>query len=367
MTRAAWSRVVGCGLIGLAAGSVGFVWDRSAAGLAVGLGIAAGLMVEAVWLAAGLTKALRAGPICPVGARPADGEVHVWTMAGVATADPIAATPWKRWRGIHAGATPSLLDWAGNRPLLGRIALISVFVGRNGRSWTDPEIRAAHESLSSVGRWIEREAIRWAAPVNIGLADTFFQLDDTDPGAVEIEFVPEGDDFGPLEAHATTRSVAGASRGAAALGFRDIADLMGRINPLVAADAHVWLWHLKERGRSHAVPVGDRVVAGVGLAICFARESSFRELLTGPARVDPVTVAHELMHLFGALDKYGVALDRFAADQVSHRDIMRLDESRLDRLRVGRLTAREIGWLVRNEKTRTRSVSGGGFVDERDG
>ncbi len=74
------------------------------------------------------------------------------------------------------------------------------------------------------------------------------------------------------------------------------------------------------------------MVAGVGLAICYAREASFPEPLAGPGRVDPTTVAHELLHLFGATDKYGVPLDNFPPGSVPRRDIMRLDEDRLDRL-----------------------------------
>ena len=55
-------------------------------------------------------------------------------------------------------------------------------------------------------------------------------------------------------------------------------------------------------------------------------------------------IAHEVLHLFGASDKYGVPLDSFRSGQVTHRDIMRMDARRLERLRVDPLTASEVGW-----------------------
>ena len=62
------------------------------------------------------------------------------------------------------------------------------------------------------------------------------------------------------------------------------------------------------------------------------------------ARTDPVTVVHELLHLFGATDKYGQALRSFVPGSVTSRDVMRLNEERLSRLRVDALTAFEVGW-----------------------
>jgi len=87
-------------------------------------------------------------------------------------------------------------------------------------------------------------------------------------------------------------------------------------------------------------------VAGVSLAVCYARDENFPEPLDGPPFTDPVTIVHEVLHLFGASDKYGVPLRSFAPKSVTNREVMRLDENSLIRLRIDPLTAREIGWLV---------------------
>jgi len=333
-------------------------WSHSAFGLAVLLGMVGGLLVEATMLVFEQIDNSGRNGARLVQARPADGVVETLAMAGVSGADPPLLRSWKRFERIEpdSSAEGHAESWTcGNPALLGQVALISVFVGRDGHPWSDREIVDAHESLRSVGRWVEREAIAWSSPVNVGLADTYFRVDDDHDEAVELAFMPEGHDIGPMQADSTTKSMAGASRAAALLGFADVADLVSRINSRVPADAHVWLFHLRSRGRSHAIPAGDRVVQGVGLAICFARESSFPEPLIGVARVDPTTVAHELMHLFGASDKYGVDLADFPPKSVGRRDVMRLDETRLDRLKVGKLTAFEVGWRVEDADTKEGS------------
>ena len=88
----------------------------------------------------------------------------------------------------------------------------------------------------------------------------------------------------------------------------------------------------------------NRRFPGVGLGVCFSREASFPEPLQGPGRVDPTTVAHELLHLFGATDKYGQPLRSFPPGSVSSRDIMRLNHDQLTRMTIDSLTASEVGW-----------------------
>ena len=368
-------RAIGWMLVGVGSLVVGLrlrgmdTWADSAVGLAILAGLLAGLVLEMGLLGVG-RRGESVSPWMPsIATRPADGVVEVWPMAGVASVGPLDSTPWRRFVAIEPDGSIGPLP-SSAVPLLGEVALVSVFVGRDGHSWTDREIIEAHKSLESVGRWLEREATERAAPVNIGLADTFFQVDDGHDEPVVVDFVPEGRDVGPMEADSMAKSMIGASRVAALLGFADVADLLAWINPRVPADAHAWLFHYKRRGRSHAIPASDRLVAGVGVAIGFARESSFPEPLIGPGRVDPTTVAHELLHLFGASDKYGVPLTDFPTHSVSRRDIMRLDETRLDRLRIGSLTAAEIGWPARpdqapdsipNKKPTPRSSRGVGW------
>ncbi|MHC5541100.1 hypothetical protein ACYOEI_23000, partial [Singulisphaera rosea] len=119
------------------------------------------------------------------------------------------------------------------------------------------------------------------------------------------------------------------------------------------ADVHVWLLHPRRAGRSLAIPLDRTELRGVSLAVCYAREANFPEPLVGFPFTDPVTIVHELMHLFGASDKYGVPLGSYPAKSVSSRDIMRLSESTLSRLRVDPRTAWEVGWIHSNRRHAT--------------
>jgi hypothetical protein len=281
--------------------------------------------------------------------RPADGMVGITPMSGV-QGEPNPVDPrFQRFVTREPGGTQTraIGDAAGTGappPLLGRIVLISVFLGRDGRSWSDTEIAQAHAALLRAGAWLEREAIRWSAPVNLDLAGTYFVADDHASQDVEIAFSPLGEIMQPFETHAVTKALTSASRAAASLGFADAVALIADVNPRVAADARVWLLHPRQAGHSLAVPRDETELAGVSLAVCYAREANFPEPLDRPPFTDPVTIVHELLHLFGARDKYGVSLRSFPPRSVTSREIMRLDESSLARSRIDPLTTREIGW-----------------------
>ena len=172
-----------------------------------------------------------------------------------------------------------------------------------------------------------------------------------DPGEVTVSFAPEEDGVGPLEDGATTKALVRLSRAAAAMGFRDAVHLFDEVDGRVGADSTAWLLHPRRAGRSFAVPRDESGLDGVGVAVCYPREASFPEKLTGTARVDPVTVVHELLHLFGAADKYGQPLSAFAPRTVTAREVMRLSHTRLTRLRIDAATAREIGWNTSGYRT----------------
>jgi hypothetical protein len=283
--------------------------------------------------------------------QPADGDVGIVPMAAV-QGEPNPRDPEFR---RFVGRAPDPVDDGPARleprpdgrrapPLLGRVVLISIFLGRDGKPWSDAEIAEAHDALRRAGRWIEREAINWEARVNVDLADTYFVAEDDTPDYVEVNFVPQGGELHPQEARASLKALTSATRAAVQLGFHDAADLVARINPRVEANVRVWLLHPRQAGCSLAVPLDATELAGVSLAVCYAREANFPEPLTRAPRPDPVTFVHEALHLFGAEDKYGFPLRSFPPSSVTTRDIMRLNEMPLNRYRIDPLTASEIGW-----------------------
>jgi len=241
-----------------------------------------------------------------------------------------------RNRGRSTGKVP---------PLLGRVAFASLFLGQEGKGWKDDEIARTLSALIRTGEWIETEAKRLGAAVNIEVADVYFKA--VDPKAeeqVSLGIVSEEFQEELMDSDAEVRLVASASRAAAVLGFHDIGDLARQIADRLQADAVVWFIHPRSVGRSFVVPERDTGMQGINLAICYAREDDLPGPLVGSPFPDPVTFAHEALHLFGASDKYGISLSRFSKGSVTQRDIMRLDQERLPGLRIDPATASEIGW-----------------------
>jgi hypothetical protein len=294
------------------------------------------------------TRPLR-GRVAPTNARPADGVVELVPMEG-AIAEENSVDPRIR-RFLALG--PSIEGGESRIPgrtsaLLGRISILSLFVGFDGRGWTDQEVVKTYRSLKRAGEWLEREANRWGAPVNVQLVEPYLWVDEAkDEGPIAIAFVPEGDHEAPFEADAGPRTLILFSRCAARLGFADAEDMITQVGRRVPADAWVWLLHVRAAGRSLAITDSDTEWPGVTLAVCYAREASLPEPLAGRPYPDSTTFAHELLHLFGATDKYTTPLHTFPPRLVSDRDIMCLYHDTLSRLRIDGLTAAEIGWIDR--------------------
>jgi hypothetical protein len=250
-----------------------------------------------------------------------------------------------------AGSGPVAVGTRSRRDpsLRGRVAVASFFIGRDGTKWTDREIAQAHRALERAGRWVEAEATRWQARVNIDVLGAYFAAEDPETTEVEIGYdgAGGGGEDALYEAHAVTSAIASASRAASCLSSPDFIEMATKVERRVDCDHLVWLLHPRRAGQSIAVPPSLTPIPGIHLAVCFARETKFSEPLGKgtPPFPDPVTYVHELLHLFGATDKYDRPLSAFDPADVSAHEVMALHVTALPRLRVDRLTAREIGWL----------------------
>jgi hypothetical protein len=239
----------------------------------------------------------------------------------------------------------SRIDRGQAPKLLGNWIVVSLFVGCDGRPWSDSEIASRLDSLLRAGRWVAGEASRYGITLALGVCDTYFAVEDDSTIQVEIGFALEGNDIGPAEADVVGKALTLMSRGARQLGFRDAPEMVEGVAARLSGSRCVWFLHIRRGGRSLAVPLDITELDGVCLAVCFAREASFTESIVRIPGPDAATFVHELLHLFGATDKYGVPLNAFPPGSVTASDVMRLDQSRLARLRVDPYTAAEIGWM----------------------
>lgn len=306
--------------------------------------------------------------------RAADGRVEIARVPGVLRrtneVDPRYGRFVERERpqtGTPDRATfGELWDGRTSPALVGRVGLISVFLGQHGRTWSDDEIADAHGVLTRVGQWIEREASRWNVGVNIELADTYFALED-EPDASEDDSSPTDTPprIGfPIESTGLD-TLLQMSRMAARLGFHDLIEMFDDFRSRLDADSLVWLIHPRGAGWSFAVPREYSPWDRISLAVCFPRWASHPAPISfRDAQLDPITVAHELMHLFGASDKYQRPASAFPPRLVTANDVMRLSDRRFQRLRVDPRTALEIGWARQGQPFPAETPAAGAIPEE---
>ena len=231
-------------------------------------------------------------------------------------------------------------------PLRGRVALVSLFVGADGRGWSDEEVARHLASLERAARWMEEEAGRYGVELGVGVADVYFAVDGESTEEVDLLVAQSGGEVGLFEADMGVRAIVLMSRAAASLGFRDAVDFVQEVAARLPGATVAWLLHLRLAGRSYAVPLDRTELEGISLAFCHARQANFTEPLIRPPVPRAAVLAHEVLHLFGAKDKYGWPLSHFAAGGVTDRDVMRLESERLPDLAIDPLTAEELGWLA---------------------
>jgi hypothetical protein len=242
------------------------------------------------------------------------------------------------------GKVRSISANAGTPRLLGEVAVWSIFVGRDGRDWTDDEIAQALVATERACIWLEEEALRLGAPLNLSLVSTYLAGRDDREEEAEIGFVTVGDRLQPGTSEVEAKGIGSTSRVARDLGFSDVVDLVECLSTTVKADHQAWVVHLRREGTSFAVPPDLTPIPGLCMAFCYVDEATFSGPLRRFSGADPVTIAHELLHLFGASDKYNTSIRSYPEGSVTRRDIMRLNYDRLSQLRVDRLTASELGW-----------------------
>lgn len=236
---------------------------------------------------------------------------------------------------------------AGSPSLQGRIALASVFLGRDGRSWSETEITSTVRALEKAGAWLEAEAAAWGVRLEIDMGkELVVGADDRPRGDHALEFGLQENESALFDAQESAELLRGVSAIAAGLGLHDFPTLVAALSRRMEADHVVWFLHSLSQGQSHFLDERHTGVPGLQLATCYTREGEPSGPSLGPVFSDPVTYAHEFLHAFGATDKYGGSTRRYPRGEVSEHEIMLLRHKALALLRIDSLTAREIGWLL---------------------
>lgn len=257
-----------------------------------------------------------------------------------------ACPRYRRFVALAEGVAPSNdADVKPARALAGHVALVSFFVDRPGSSWSEPEICDIFGAVEVCADWLTQQASRYNTALTMRSDSLYYHATDPREEVVPIAFQSVAGQMVPVEAVNAASALAAPTYWVHRLGFADIVRFMGHVQRSVDADSWVVFFHPREAGRSFAVPAHRSLHRCVELAVCYPQYAILRSGVHGPFRQDPAVYAHELLHLFGATDKYDVtSLEVFPSGSVTERDIMRSGSRRLQRMRIDPLTAAEIGW-----------------------
>jgi hypothetical protein len=217
----------------------------------------------------------------------------------------------------------------------------SIFLGRDGKPWSDAEIAAACAAVERAAAWIEREAAAWEAPLSFHVASLYLAVTDNGPrGETPLELQSEEHQASLADPAESVAVLSAVARSLQEEGWPGLTEVLHAFERGIGKGRLVWLVHSRSAGRSHWI--SDSLEGR--LAICYAQEESVPGPLARAPFPDPVTFVHELLHMFGATDKYGISSARFGPGMVGRNDVMLLHHERLAQLVVDPLTARELGW-----------------------
>ena len=192
-----------------------------------------------------------------------------------------------------------------SKRLRGRVVLLSCFLQRGGRPFSEDAKRNYYAALRDATLWLEEEAKKFRVPLT--LESMHFDI--------------------PVAKDATPRD-----------GFRLVKDFLRSATVKEAqeyyekrlgADETPFLLVFDEEGRSFAFEEAVGLAAEDELSVVFRKKDGYSSF----------TVIHELLHQFGAQDLYFPAAVRERAERYFQNSIMGIGKQEMDDL-----TAYLIGW-----------------------
>lgn len=226
--------------------------------------------------------------------------------------------------------TPSEQAEFRTSQLYGRVFTVIVWIEADDSRWSPEEKRAAERAVRSAERWIVRQASAWGTEVS-------FATDPRRDLVVRLPALPRGYDSGA--SHNVDEWIQLISP---RVGWRSPGAFLTRLQLDMQVDHAHLLLLVRREGRSYAAPNlhGLDEEDALSVAACF-----FDTRGTG---MSPATIAHELLHLYGAWDlyksPYHCRAQAMHAARLFPADIMQDGSLPIEGLSVKELTAWRLGW-----------------------
>jgi hypothetical protein len=228
------------------------------------------------------------------------------------------------------------------KSLRGRIFTISMFLTEaSGNPWTDEARREIKEKSGKVKNWLQVQASRYKTEKNdskLSFPDELW-LGDDDASPLIVGEIPDHDTYANdwIE-NVVMRCIYG----------KPSADLLTELRKKYKFEGIHMVVYVNKQGRSYALPKAGTVTSPSDVlegCIVYCRDKH-----GGLER--SATIAHEVLHLYGAWDLYedATALNAEQAQKAKEcfpTDVMRCHSDDLSKEIVGPLTASLVGWSTK--------------------
>lgn len=210
--------------------------------------------------------------------------------------------------------------------LKGTLAIHNIFVDCLPNHWDEKEINAVERALRECCAWIKREASKYSITVDTRIS--------------ENHFIAKSDRLPPSARNSRDEIFEWSSNVLKSIDFEDMQHYAHTFQEEEKAENWITFFHVQVAGRSYAFD--STAITPIEFLVCFSEYADTPERKTlHTIRPDPREYAHEILHLFGAKDKYETS------DKHPLTDIMnRLDKFSLELLSISKPTAQEIRWIT---------------------
>jgi len=229
----------------------------------------------------------------------------------------------------------SLEDWryGSAYELKGNVYTLSVFISRQGKGgWTDEEKRKVLAKQSEAMSWLKTQALNYGIKVNFEACGVYGFEEDIKMTTIE-RGTASGNEPGDW-----------VSRMLYKLGYKSSLDIVKWVHSKTNAQQIQVLIYAKGRGRSYAMSSRegvDKEQHFVEGAIVYEQNNDGQEMLAS-------TIAHEILHLYGAWDLYQNQYQSSVNDERSRllfpNSIMRIVSHDINELEVDEVSAWLAGW-----------------------
>jgi hypothetical protein len=216
--------------------------------------------------------------------------------------------------------------------LIGKIYTLSCFVSGPNDEWTYNEKLEMLNLLNESQKWISKEALKYSISVDFNESGNFGLNND-----IKLPFIERGNGSG-------NESVDWVSKVFYKIGYKSNLDFDSWIKKNTNANNYNVIIFVKGKGRSYAMPYSSEMEKEKK----YVEGAVLYEKYSGNEKMCSSSIAHEILHLYGAWDLYKTYAqsesNELKAKRLFPNSIMLRTSYNINELDIDSLSAWLVGW-----------------------